>query len=142
MGHNKERHSEHKPAKEAVNFIDPVIWDTYTKFGFIRHPYEWVVSMWYMKSTLFYGENTDVSLSEFVRNLKLGMFKHWFLDDDGKMLVDDVYRLEDIFDVLKSEFGIKPVHINKTINKLPNLLTDRDKLIIREKFPHEFEYYK
>ena len=142
MGHKKGRYSEHYTALQARQFIDPKVWETYTKFGFVRHPYDWITSIYYAKLNNLLHEDNSKPFSLYLRDLKpTTTIFNWFLDDDGKMLVDDVYRVEDMFDVMKNEFGLKPQRKNATVGK-DILLTEEDKSLIHKHFPHEFEWYK
>ncbi len=86
-------------------------------------------------------EDNTKPFSQFLRDLKpeTTIF-NWFLDENRKMLIDDVYRVEDMFDVMKNEFGLKPQRMNKTVGK-DILLTEEDKSLIYKHFPHEFEWY-
>ena len=137
----------HFIAKQAKALIDPDIWDSYEKIGFVRHPYKWVVTMYRKANTQRnFGISGSLDLSEFVRDIEKTNF-YWFLDDDGNMLIDTVYRTEDLDTTLFDKFGIKHNNIrsqNVHSSKLHTIsdLSEADKEIIKKKFYREFEYYK
>ena len=133
----------HWSAQSAREVIDPKIWNSYKKIGFIRNPYPWVVSFYNQSNTIgMFREDNEKPFPEFLENLKLTPFS-WFVDDKGEMLIDTVYRLEDISSVLES-YGCETVHIHKARKKAIRVTIDdanEHKDIIRQKFKKEFEYY-
>lgn len=151
LGYNRARYSEHYTAKQTKELtvrrteekvINPVIWDSYEKIGFIRHPYTWIRSFYYEKlPNHMLHQNSKLPFKEYIREFNIDIFR-WFVDDDGKMLIDTVYRLEDFGEIMRDKFNTEPVHLHKTASNDSNTLTDEDKEIIRAKFPREMEYYK
>ncbi len=90
----------HYGAEMTRTLIDPEIWDSYEKIGFIRHPYPWVVSFYNQPNTdEMFREDNRKPLGEFIWNLKLTPFS-WCTDSDGEMLIDTVYRMEDLSTVM------------------------------------------
>ncbi len=145
VGEGMGPHWEHWTAQQAKELIDPKIWETYEKIGFIRHPHKWVVSIYHLKETFnMWMEDNNKPFPEFLSNLKITIFDHWFVDDDGELLIDKIYKTEDLREFLldKGCIGVEDIHINKTHRSKPIIdLTEDDKKIIREKFWREFEYY-
>ena len=141
-GHKKGAYSEHFTAVQAQEFIDPVVWSTYEKFAFIRHPYDWVRSLYFTKLTRMYlGEDTKRPFPEFIQNLrKETTMYRWLTNKYGGMEIDTVYRLEDIDEIMK-KFGCRIVHKNQTADN--NIeLTQEDKYIIDVNFWREMEHYE
>lgn len=86
-------------------------------------------------------QDRNLPFKEYIRAFNIDIFR-WFVDDDGKLLIDTVYRLEDLKEIMRDRFNNRTaVHIHKTASNDPNLLSDEDKAIIRAKFPREMEYY-
>ena len=152
LGYNRGRFSEHWTAKQTKNLtvnkqsnekaIDPAIWDSYEKIGFIRHPYTWIRSFYYERlPNHMLHQKRELPYKEYIRAFNIDIFR-WFVDDDGKMLIDTVYRLEDFDEIMRNKFNAEPCHIHKTATNDPNTLNEEDKEIIRAKFPREMEYYK
>ena len=151
LGHNRGRFSEHWTAKQTRDLkinrqskeklLDPAIWDRYEKIGFIRHPYTWIRSFYYERlPNHMLHQNRALPFKEYIRAFNIDMFR-WFVDDDGKMLIDTVYRLEDFAKIMRDKFKATPTHIHKTNSNADDRLSDEDKKIIRAKFPREMEYY-
>jgi len=134
----------HFSAQSAREVIDPEIWDSYEKIGFIRNPYGWVASFYNQPNTdgMFLEDNRK-PFGEFIENLKLTPFS-WFEDDKGEILIDNVYRMEDLSSVM-DKYGCETVHIHKMV-KWKDCVTPDDarkyKEIIKKKFRREFEYYE
>ncbi len=140
IGEGKGRHSEHYTALTTrEKFIRPYIWNEYEKIAIIRHPYDWVVSLYNLTETrLAWGQDNTKPFSEFIQNLDINMF-YWLTDERGFQLVDKIYKLEELSEVLK-KYKAEVPHLNKT-NK-PIELSKADKACIDEKFWREFKYYR
>ena len=139
VGDGKGSHSEHYTALTArEKFIRPYIWNNYEKIAVIRHPYDWVVSLYNLKETrTAWGQDNLKPFPEFVQNLDINMF-YWLTDARGFQIIDNIYKLED--DILAKKYKIETVHLNQT-NK-PIELSNTDKECIDEKFWREFKYYR
>jgi len=126
-------------AKTLIN--DEEIWETYEKIGFIRHPYDWVVSL-YNKKMLHRRINVDKNenFSEFIKCLRVTPFS-WFLDEQDKMMINKVYRTEDMNDVL-NQYGCEARHDNRNSGKKHIVFTDENRDLIDTKFYREWKYYK
>ena len=137
VGLNCGRHSEHFTALVAKQYIPPDIWHSYKKIGFVRHPYKWVESLYNLKETRdAFKQDNSLPFSQFVNNFNISMY-HWFTDKNGMMLIDEVYRLEDLEEVLAS-YGVRQMELNIT-KKGPLTWKETDKKIIDFKFKREFE---
>jgi hypothetical protein len=141
LGYRKGRFSEHKTAAQTRNLCDPTIWNSYRKIAFVRHPYTWVRSIYHEK--LFNSmmhENRTKPYPEYIRNLHTNMFR-WFVDEDDRVLIDTIYRMEDLDKIMMEEFGAIIGHKNRTPNNASNTLTEENKAILNEKFAREMEFY-
>ncbi len=137
----------HGTAKLAKQAIDPELWESYTKIGFIRHPYSWIRSFYHFSG----ARKNETPFKDYVRQLKITPF-YWLTEDetsDGKLAVDKVYRTEDLStEKLGVEFGAEFGHENETINSLHRHqavdmpLGKEMRKIIAEKFSREMAYYE
>ncbi len=133
---------EHFTANQARQLIPKEVWDSYEKIAFVRNPYDWVVSLYDQRGIdSVLGEDESKPFPEFLRNLKLTPFT-WFLDGDEKMLIDTIYRMEDIDEVF-DKYDCKHLHLMKRKHFARNpVLTDEDREVIKAKFQRELAYYK
>lgn len=90
------RHSNAIETKKALN--DDKIWDKYTKIGFIRHPDDWITSLlnFPMIYTVVVKDRTPYD---------------WFLDENGVIAIDNVYRTEDM-DQIMADMGLPVLRLN------------------------------
>ena len=133
----------HFSAASTREVIDPKVWNSYEKIGFIRHPYPWVASFYNQPNTdEMFREDNRKPFPEFLENLRLTSFSS-FTDSEGKMLIDKVYRLED-FSSIMDKYGCETTHIHP-MPKWKDNVTEADanqhKDIIIKTFSRELEYY-
>ena len=120
--------SAHIRAKEAKAKISPKIFDSYFKFGFVRNPWDWQVSLY-----KFMLKNPKHQQHEFISKLKnfreyidwrvhneVRLQKDFFYDELGNCLMDFVGKLENI----NEDFATicQRLHLSTT---LPTLNTSR-----------------
>lgn len=133
----------HFGAMTARTLINPKIWNSYEKIGFIRNPFSWVKSFYNQPNTHeMFGEDNRKLFKQFIENLELTPFS-WFTDTNGEMLIDTVYRLEDISSVL-DKYGCETVHLHKmpiSSRRITLEIVKEHEDIIRKKFRREMEYY-
>lgn len=119
----------HGTAHEARS-LAPDLWKTYTTIGFIRDPWNWAASY----KTLFCA---DQHWSEY---LEMTMTPYdWLTDSDGLVIVDHIFRTEDMADVVK-HFGLEPCHVNasKENDQVPVEYAE----IMNQKFRRELLHYR
>ncbi len=139
------KHLAHLTARQARTLINKEIWDSYEKVGFVRHPYDWIVSYYNIgeKGIITLGENAEMPFEEFLQTFRMTPF-YWFTDTNGDMLIDTVYRTEDMKKIL-DKYGCKYKHENKTPENRQamtvKMLTKEHKEIIDERFVREWAYY-
>jgi len=137
----------HFTARQVKTLISEEVWNSYEKVGFVRHPYDWVISYFNVKAKgKILGEDGEASFGKFIRGkLRMTPF-YWFLDKDGQMLIDTVYRTEDLKEILEG-YGCEPLHANKTgirdqtKDLTVELLHDEYKRVIKKRFWREMAYY-
>jgi hypothetical protein len=105
------------------------------KIGFIRHPIDWVGSVWWGHSSWAEwgcGTRKDTTLLELGEKVDTPL--DWLSDEL------EIWRTEDL-DRFLSEMGCKTIpHLNKTDDK--ETLSEEVVEIIKRRFQREFEYYE
>lgn len=117
----------HSKAKEIKGLIPDKIFDSYFKFGFVRNPWDWQVSLYNYGRTWKDHHQRELMLSfktfdEYIEwrvNNEIRLQKEFFYDDKGNCLVDFVGKFEQLekdFDEICQKLKIKAVlpHTNKT----------------------------
>jgi len=130
----------HFTSRQARIMIEPPHWNHYKKIAFVRHPYDWINCLYNkggLKNSI--GEDNSVPIHTFIRNLKITPY-HWFTDIDGSLLIDTIYRTEDLNTILLNTFECVPKHLNSSGGRRW-AFSDDDKTLIKEKFYREFEHY-
>lgn len=135
-------HFAHLPARLCKELVPEDVWNEYEKIAFVRHPFEWA---WTIKNkTGMAGSiginNRTKSMYVFLQELDKTPY-WWFTDADGRVIIDTIYKTEDLNDILFAKFGILKRHANKTHKKKEPLNSESQKLL-EEKFHREFEHYK
>lgn len=122
--------------------IDDHTWNTYRKIAFVRQPDAWLWSI-YNKGGIpnAIGENNLGTYLEFIKTVKKTPY-YWFTDDDGRVMVDTIYRTEDLHQICK-EFEITYREDNvRNRGRPPPNLTEEYRTIMNEKFYQEYKHYE
>lgn len=120
-GSNKTPYYDHTTASSLKSHFESMDWDwdSYFKFGFVRNPWDWMVSHWFYRAK-FIGDNehkkhelhplsldflhtclhqfgNSMGFSEWCVKFGLGEFKNQseWLYEDGVCLVDHVGKVEE-----------------------------------------------
>lgn len=138
--HRSNHFIKHSKAKDVRdNFIKESIWSTYHKIGFIRHPYDWIRSIYQLNNQLL-GEDNTKPFPLYVKDFSLTMFD-WFTDGE-ELIIDEIYRLEDFREIMKQYGANGKLHLNRTSPKKTTDITEDLKQIIDKKFAREMTYYE
>ena len=136
----------HYPAYMAKQYIEPEKWNTYEKIAFIRNPYTWMNSLFNHKDLKNIGmikeKLDDPTFENFVmHNTKTPYY--WYLDTDETMLIDTLYKTEELNTTIFPRFGVTPIHKNQTSkDKQPNEYSSELKEIMKVRFSREFKHYE
>ena len=134
-------HRSHWTAAMAKTFIEPDIWNSYEKISFVRHPYWWARSI-YRKGGIktAVGINNDEPSTRYLEELDKTPYT-WFCDKNGELLIDTIYRTEDLAEIAK-KYKFDITHNNKTNNAKKELdKTDETAKLLRQKFVREYNHY-
>ena len=127
----------------------------YKRIGFVRQPLSWIPSFCYMcaqerrnweryiSDTEPYSRATGCT-DRFLSNLKMTPFD-WFTNPEtGEVLVDTIYRTEDLHEM----FPVNPEIRWKRENRRPSgdqydlEFSDEGLAMMKDRFARELEYYK
>ena len=130
----------HYTARQAKMLINNDIWNTYEKIGFVRHPYNWLKSIYNQNGVKqILGQKIDTSLSEFVHDFNKTPYD-WFVDENGEVMINTIYCTENLNKILL-KYDVPSMHINESQNPTSEEFTGDDITIIKKKFHREFEHY-
>ena len=118
----------HIKAHELKERIPKTIFKRYFKFGFVRNPWDWQVSLYtYMLATKDHPQHKTIkNLKDFDEyidwrvNYDLNFQKQFFYDDEDHCLVDFIGRFEN----MSSDFNSICNHI-KIVSNLPQINKSR-----------------
>jgi hypothetical protein len=114
-------------AKEIRNKLDPKLWDSLEKIGFIRHPEDWLKSI---SSTIIMSKITKGRTP-----------MDWFIDDKGEIIIDKIYKTEDMNNFMT--VNKLPVQKLNESNKLISLVGTKHRIKMPEmNLSRELEFYK
>ena len=127
--------------------------ETYEKIGLIRHPFDWLKSFY--KICLEAGshwndwvpgaknpgkEHSQKTLNLFLANT-MTQFDWLTHPETGKLLVDKIYRIEDLAKI-SAKWGVdNPERLNETGAPIPIEWTDDQLGLIKKRFARELSYY-
>lgn len=116
---------EHDSAINIKKKLPQEIWDNYFKFGIVRNPWDWQVSLYHyiLERKKHWAHEEVKKCSDFNDYIESGKFKighpsqnHFFTNENGDLMVDYIAKfetLEDDFKTICNRIGI--------INELPHL---------------------
>lgn len=132
-------------ARQVRAYVDEEIWNTYEKIAFVRHPVRWLNSIYYKANGMsHYGIRNDMPFPYYVKAVRYTPYD-WLVDNDGKVIVDTIYRTEDLDTVVFPRFNLRPYHYNvrfRPEKKRDIVPTEDDMKIIRKKFAREYQHYE
>jgi len=133
-------------------------WNNYFKFGFVRNPWDRVVSLYLRKEGIQMSDKMDFSTFVYwIQNssdTSIHPSKHknqldWFLDENKQIAVDFIGKFENInedWQIISKKLGIEASlpHANKNLTKKKHYTeyyTEDLKEVIAEKFHTDIEYF-
>ena len=135
--------SLHFPAFVAKQVIGEGKWNKYEKIAFIRNPYTWMNSIYnhrVIKNIGFVEDGKPFPL--FIKNNRKTPY-YWYLDKDGSMMIDTIYKTEELENTVFKRFELNYIHINETSKKKPkHEYTPELETIMKERFWREFKHYE
>lgn len=135
----KDKHATARVAKENCTADE---WENFEKIGFIRNPYDWLESFYLSRTFPGFEKHMkidEVDFGEYIEQLtKTPM--HWLSDKNGNLMVDVVYRMEDMSNICEY-YGLKENHDNPRKRSGTFHYTPYLRSVIEEKFKSELEYY-
>lgn len=150
----------HITAKELKKELPEGIFNNYFKFGFVRNPWDWQVSLYtfMLKNQNHYQHKLIKSMKDFDEyidwrvNKDLHFQKDFFYDEKGNCLVDFIGKLENLstdFNKICQKLSLKSSlpHLNKSrdSNNFLNFYSKKSFDIISEVYKEDillFEYSK
>jgi hypothetical protein len=150
------RLDHHSNAKDSEGFLPDDVWGNYYKFGFVRNPWDWQVSMYhFMRTKKDHFQHKLVSrfknFEEYLEwrvssdiNLQVDFFK----DSSGTVSMDYIGKLENInedFSVICEAVGISCVipFVNKTNHQhYKRHYNERTRKLIADHFIEDIETFK
>lgn len=148
----------HKNIIQIKNEIDKELFNQYYKFGFVRNPWDRVVSLYKRKEGIQMADK--MSFEEFVNwiqyssDTSIHPLQHkyqidWFLDENGLVAVDFIGKFENLnsdWNKIQKVLGIdvQLPHLNVNVDKkrhYSEYYTEKTKEIINNKFKKDIEYF-
>lgn len=119
-------------------------WETYETVAFIRNPFKWAPSSYYSDAYKTIERHQKLlcsSFEDYLERLNKTPIQ-WVVDNDGEVIVDKLYRTEDMADVCEG-YGFPLYHDNQTLKLQEKEIeyTPYQKSLIEKKFARELEYY-
>ena len=124
----RKRHGlyKHALAQDAMAILGRVTWNRYYKFALIRHPFERAISLyelleWHKNDHPFMVQHPD--FNHFMRSERgfpgpdrtMLPTTRWLYDEKGNLLVDAIYKLENVdMRAMVSAIGL-PAHVERSI---------------------------
>ena len=136
-------HPSHWRLIRMKELIGSDVWNSYKKIAFVRYPDYWTWSIFHKGGIpQAIGEDNTKTYDHFIRTLKKTPYS-WFTDDDGRVMVDTIYRTEDMAEICQ-EYGIRYLEDNVRMRgkSPPKQLNEELQEIMRKKFKREFKHYE
>ncbi len=138
--------------------IGEKLFESYYKFGFVRNPWDRVVSLYFRKEGLQMKDT--MTFEEFVEWIKYSSSTciypvphtnqlDWLIDPHGNVVVDFIGRFENLqndWKTISKKLGIEQELTHKNMNtkrtgSYTDFYTEKTKNIIGEKFKIDIEYF-
>lgn len=145
------RYYHHIPASQVRPLVGEEVWKTYFKFCFERNPFDRVISQYYWRhqeeARPSFSEYLRSDLPDFLRERGMGIYTI-----DGEVVVDKVYRFEEIDDALREletllrlpsriELPRAKSRTRRDRRDPSEVLSAADRRLVAEKFAWEIERF-
>jgi len=148
----------HADARRIRDRVGHEVFSQYFKFGFVRNPWDWQVSLYYfiLKRKRHHLHRLVSRFKTFDDYIKWHVTedkskrsqKDFFSDHDGSIIVDFIGKFENLdqdFKYIQEQIGIKKVplpHINRTRHSdYQNHYSDFSAALIAEHYREDIEYF-
>jgi len=120
--------------------MDPELWKNARKIGFIRNPFDWCNSIYNKGGIEVLNFDNKHGFTHFLETLDKTPYD-WLTDENDNLVMDTVYKTEDLDPTIFKEYQIAVRYSNKS--RKPRVeMSNKDIEIIREKFYREFKHYE
>lgn len=160
----RQRHGLHKHSKatDVRSVLGHVAWSQYYKFALVRHPFDRAISMfellkWLQDDHPFMAEHPH--FNHFVRSHRgfpgpdytMEPTATWLYDQKGNLLVDAVFKLEDVdMPLMIRSIGL-PRHVERKVTvqreNAARFRVDRSKIacdvvdLMKQRYARDFELF-
>jgi hypothetical protein len=146
----------HMTGEEVIKIFSKEIWDSFYKFGFVRNPWDWQVSLYHFMLQKPGHHQHDLvksmkNFDEYIRwriNKDLHLQKEFFYDGNGNCIVDFIGKLENLdqdFKKICNKIGIEAElpHKNKSKRKRDyrKYYTEETKKLVEKAFREDIELF-
>jgi hypothetical protein len=161
----------HVTSKEGKALLNPNIWNSYAKFCVVRNSYDYIVSLYNYTKYIYNTSYTNHPTYNLVKDMSFYKFLSFkdpkstanqidfIMDDDNKLMVDNVIKFENLIDELIDFFhNVVKVDIiciqealpTNKINVSPkeynihytDYYDDTSKLLVNEIYTKDIDYFK
>ena len=146
----------HIKACELKRQIPEAVFNTYYKFGFVRNPWDWQVSLYtyalkvesHHQHQLIKGMKSFEEYIDWRINKEIRFQKDFFYDENGKCLMDFIGKIENLdadFDSICNHIGIQEtlphINISKTGKSYLDYYTPNAIDLVNEAFKADIELF-
>jgi hypothetical protein len=147
--------SDHATAGEIKNSLPPEVFEGFYKFGFVRNPWDWQVSLYhYMRKEKTHYQHNLIKKMDFEAYLDWRvkhdrhLQKDFFTDKKNNLIVDYIGKIENLredFQQVCSRVnlvGIDLPHINRSNHKgYKTYYNDRLVKLVESNFKEDIEFF-
>jgi len=153
--------TNHATALEVKDKLSYSLFNNYYKFGFVRNPWDWTVSLYFyilsykrhkthktVKNFKNFDEFVEWRCSEEYKSQFIYLQKDFFTDEEGNIIVDYIGKFENLnedFDYIVQHLGLKNTslpHKNKTKHKnYREYYNDYTRKLVEEQFKEDIELF-
>ena len=162
LGHNRSFPNPDVPTDEALRARSAAMFSALFKFSAVRNPWARAMSLWSRREGV--RTRTRLSFEQFVeRHVNASdTCRHpslhrnqldWLCDENGKVIMDYVYKLEEFDDAVKEieertegRLKLKPHRLNVSANsradRYREFYSDRARALVAKRFERDIDYFR